>query len=296
MIIVKLWGGMCNQLFQYAFGYALAQKNHDNVYFDVDFFKNQPKHVARRQVINEEELNLSRMVSIDRPKMVLYFENKYISHMIRYNTGCNIRLPGLRFIMEKRHHYYECISYERDKINYYDGYWQSALYFKDYDEEIRKEFTPCENVRQAVEQWRNSIQSNDVVAIHIRRGDYLNEINLRNTNRSVFNSVDYYLKAISLMVNKLSDPVFCFFSDDLDWCKSKFGDKVKNCMFVEHHGNYVALKDLFSIAACEHGIMSPSTFSWWGNWLRANQERSIVIAPKCESYYEHFIMDNWIEL
>lgn len=45
MIIVKLWGGLCNQMFQYAFGYALSKEKGDKLFFDVDFFLNQPKYV-----------------------------------------------------------------------------------------------------------------------------------------------------------------------------------------------------------------------------------------------------------
>lgn len=296
MIIVKLWGGLCNQLFQYAFGYALAEKTNEELAFDIDFYQNQPGHVSKRQVISTEEFALSKIGFAERPRLVRAFENKYVSHLIRYNFGCNLKLPGLRFVMEKRHHYYDKIPYQKDTINYYDGYWQTALYFKEYQDAIRRELTPCENVRNAVKQWRDSLQSKETVAIHIRRGDYLSKTNLRNTNQNVFSSIDFYMKAMNIMMEKLNNPVFCFFSDDLDWCKKTFGDKIKNCLFVEHCGSYLAMKDLFSIAACDHGIMSPSTFSWWGNWLRNKNDNSIVIAPQSDTYYEHFLLDNWIEL
>ena len=52
MIIVKLWGGLCNQMFQYAFGYALSKEKGDKLFFDVDFFLNQPKYVTRRHIID----------------------------------------------------------------------------------------------------------------------------------------------------------------------------------------------------------------------------------------------------
>ena len=198
--------------------------------------------------------------------------------------------------MEHRHHYYDKVPYQSDTVNYYDGYWQTARYFEDFEDTIRKEFAPCDDVKDAVKQWRNSVKSQETVAVHVRRGDYLNKTNQKNTNQSVFNSTDYYFNAIDMMRERLNDPVFCFFSDDLDWSKETFGEKVKNCQFVEHSGGHLAMKDLFSIAACEHGIMSPSTFSWWGNWLRGSNDNSIVIAPKNDNYYEHFLMDNWIEI
>lgn len=108
--------------------------------------------------------------------------------------------------------------------------------------------------------------------------------------------MQYYKEAMELMIEKLESPTFCFFSDDINWCKENFASLYNRIIFVENSGSNAALLDLLSISACEHGIMSPSTFSWWGNWLRKNTEESIVICPKGDVGNEYFVCRNWIEI
>lgn len=298
MIIVKLWGGMCNQMFQYAFGYALAKKHNDRLVFDVDFYANQPGHVGKRGVMGKEQFpNISRLEFISRPAFVKPFENKYISHLIRYNTGIDVSLLGNHFKMEKLHRYEKNVSYIPDTLNFYDGYWQTERYFLECSDEIRKEFMPTVEVGNAVMAWRTGISAQNCIAVHIRRGDYLNKINQSSLKEgNVIGDIDYYMRAIAYMQEHIENPVFCFFSDDIPWCKETFAERLSNSIFVENSGKNAALLDLFSIAQCEHGIMSPSTFSWWGNWLRDQNKKSIVIYP-AGNYYEHFVNnDEWVEM
>lgn len=296
MIIVKLWGGMCNQMFQYAFGYALSHKHNDELFFDVDFYNNQPCHVGKRKILSHDDFSLTKMNFTPRPLIVKPFEGKYISHLIRYNTGCVLPLPKLRFTMEKLHKYYENVPYKEGVTNYYDGYWQTARYFRGFENEIKQEFTPKEAVIKKVNSWRSGINSFNCVAIHIRRGDYLNTVNQTTLHGgNVIGDEAYYLRAMEYVSGQLQHPTFCFFSDDIEWCKTTFGVK-QNYIYVENKGSDAALLDLFSISQCEHGIMSPSSFSWWGNWLRTDNSNSIVIGPKGEHSNEFFIDGTWIKI
>ena len=48
-IIVRIWGGLGNQMFQYAFAYALSMKYDREIYLDTSFYENQPKYVGKRK-------------------------------------------------------------------------------------------------------------------------------------------------------------------------------------------------------------------------------------------------------
>ena len=292
MVIVKLWGGMCNQMFQYAFGYALAKKNGDELFFEDEFFENQPSHTGKRKLISKDDFKLTKLNTVQRPFIASVLENKYISHIIRYYSGCSLRLPSLNIIIEKLHKYYDVIPYSPDKVNYYDGYWQSVKYFQEFADDIRREFTPSEKVIKAVREWKNSINSSCCVAVHIRRGDYLNKANQAGVENIVGGS-SYYNRAIQYMQEQLNDPVFCFVSDDIGWCRKEFGG-IKDSVFVVNQGSDAAIADLFTIAICEHGIMSPGTFSWWGNWLRKESNNSIVITPDLSTIIPYLALEEWV--
>lgn len=295
MIIVKLWGGMCNQMFQYAFGYALAKKHNDELCFDIEFYENQPGHVGKRKVISQKEFPLlSEIKTVNRSWSVEILENKYILHLLRYTRGCNLVVPPYKLVVEKLHKHYDDIPYNKQMINFYDGYWQSDAYFCDLEEELREQFTPSLSVQKKVREWRATIGNSCCVAVHIRRGDYLSKVNQGKITTT--NDNEYYLKAFNIAKQRLTNPTFCFFSDDIEWCKETFSKVLKNVVFVENQSSDAALIDLFSIAECEHGIMSPSTFSWWGNWLRNPNKEGLVIYPKGD-YSDKFITNpHWIEV
>lgn len=295
MITVKLWGGMCNQMFQYAFGYALAKKHGDKLCFDVDFYENQPGHVGKRGVMGKEQFPaLKDMEFVKRSILIKLIENKYFLHLVRYRNGLRLRLPWLHAVVEKLHKHYEPVPYIKGVNNYYDGYWQTDAYFKEYKDEIRAIFTPSQDILDKVKQWRNSIQNPCCVAVHIRRGDYLITKNKKSLgDNTVVGNIEYYKKAMDIVLSKHGNAMFCFFSDDIEWCKNNFANQ-RNVLFVENKCKNAPLIDLISISFCEHGIMSQSSFSWWGNWLRADNKESVVVGPKENPGNEKYFPKEWI--
>lgn len=160
------------------------------------------------------------------------------------------------------------------------GYFQSEKYFKDY----RKE------VIEALCFPKYEMQY-DTVAVHVRRGDYLRLANKHNVC-----SIEWLLTAMNQFDEGYK---FKFFSDDIEWCKANFqGDKYS---FSEGNNQF---QDIGQIAACEHGIMSASTFGWWGNWIAENNnKRRRVYVPKdwfnpnyTKLRTDDIVPDNWIKL
>jgi hypothetical protein len=89
--------------------------------------------------------------------------------------------------------------------------------------------------------------------------------------------------------------VFYIFSDDISWCKETLSQYIPDMRILKEPENEGAIVDLFSIASCKHGIMSPSTFSWWGNWLRRDQS-GVVVLPAGNYANEFFAEDHWIQI
>jgi hypothetical protein len=141
-----------------------------------------------------------------------------------------------------------------------EGYFQSYKYFSDYNQEIRNEFIfkdhtlkKCKNI---ISQYSNPI------AIHIRRGDYVNHPGFWSV------TPEYIIQALS--INFGPDTTYLVFSDDIEWCKNTFED---DFIFVEGNNQY---EDLCLMSLCNHNIISNSSYSWWAAWLNANPNKKVV--------------------
>jgi hypothetical protein len=116
------------------------------------------------------------------------------------------------------------------------------------------------------------IEESESVSIHVRRGDYVNNPKVNEYHGSL--QSDYYLKAIEVINNKVSDSKFYIFSDDIEWVRDNmFGDL--NAVFVKTTSDE---EDMYLMSKCKHNIIANSSFSWWGAYLNSNESK-LVVAP-----------------
>ncbi len=147
------------------------------------------------------------------------------------------------------------------------GHFQSEKYFYDNKEEIKEDFTFSSRIRKNALSLirKNDPKSEEVVAVHVRRGDYI-----KNSQKHTVLSRNYYFKAMKLFLSKVS---FMFFSDDIRWCKNNIrGPKIS---YSESKNDVV---DLCAMSMCNHNIIANSSYSWWGAYLNQNKNK-IVISP-----------------
>ena len=78
------------------------------------------------------------------------------------------------------------------------------------------------------------------------------------------------------MNNKIKDPFYIVFSDDIEWTKQNL-DFGKNVIFISEY-KYEDYEELILMSKCNYNIIANSTFSYWGAWLNPNPNK-IVIAP-----------------
>ena len=126
----------------------------------------------------------------------------------------------------------------------------------------------------------------------MRRGD----CTVAATNR-VDLPLEYYLNAISTIKERLGDPTFFVFSDDIPFVKEYLPQNLA-MVFVDHNDDFSAHEDLRLMSSCHHHIIANSTFSWWGAWLNPRTDK-MVIAPKHwynteDSYYPDLLPQTWL--
>lgn len=188
-----------------------------------------------------------------------------------------LNLCGIKLIKENTNYDFNDNLLKAHKgICFYFGGWHSEKYFNSITSEVKSAF---EMSFSADDNYNlnlvNMISSSNSVSIHIRRGDYMSK-----ENYETFGSVctkEYFEKAISLIHEKIENPVFFIFSNDFEWVKQHFNSN--NIVHVDGNKGCNSWKDLLLISKCKHNINSNSTFSWWGAWLNP-YETKIIITPE----------------
>ncbi|MDC3174673.1 alpha-1,2-fucosyltransferase [Candidatus Pelagibacter sp.] len=261
-IKVKLSGGLGNQMFQFATGFAVAKKNNVKLILDL-------KYINRRHLFNGFELdnvfNIYSKVS---------FLNKGFSFK-SFNFKDVFNKLNLNFYnFEEPHFHYTSKILDIPKHSFLDGYWQSELYFKDYFKEIKEIFTFSDPPDKQNNLIINDINQTNSVSIHIRRGDFL----LKKNNNHLTDLKDYYLKAINETSKIFKNPKYFIFTDDPLWVAENFDLNHSYINVNINHGNKSFL-DMYLMSLCKSNIIANSSFSWWSAWLN-NKTDKIIYAPK----------------
>ncbi len=257
MIIVKIKGGLGNQLFQYAYGRYLSLKLNKKLKFDLSFYQQQDFRKFELQCFNVNHSGLINFKDKIFIKGAHHFPKFFNNYLIK-ESGDNFDSPIL----------------DVDKNYYVDGYWQSDRFFKSIADVLKKDFQIKESLSDANKSLIKTIKNTNSVSVHFRRGDYVSIPANKDYNVC---TKEYYSKALEIIESKTKDPRYFVFSDDIEWVKNNIKFKHKHT-FIDNNVNksYV---DLYLMSLCEHNIMANSTFSWWASWLNQNPKK-IVIAPR----------------
>jgi len=270
LIIVKLMGGLGNQMFQYALGRSLAVKNSCELKIDISEYKTYKLHNYGLGVFNLNE-NFADKKECDNIK----FEKCSVIERAARKILGKMKRKTNNYIIEKNLRFDpEILKLAGNR--YLEGYWQSEKYFILNKEEIRNDFVLKHEMNEANTAVYKKIKSTDSVSFHIRRGDYVSD-----PGTNAYHGVDlkhYYEDAVKLIKKSVTNPHFFIFSDEPDWVRENFKGEFEFTV-VDCNTGKTGYEDMRLMSACSHNIIANSSFSWWGAWLNNNPEK-IVTAPK----------------
>lgn len=268
MIVVKIQGGLGNQLFQFALALSLKAINHEQkIAIDKTVYKTNNKKITDREnliyAFNIEDFSEATLKDFERKnaffKMIDYLFNKNNCSII--NESSKTLIPSVL----------NC-----EPNTYLNGYWQSYKYFEKITSEIKKQFSLKNTLTT------NSLKQKEIIlakplsiGVHIRRGDYISKY----ANIYAHLSLDYYYKGINHIKKKLNkENVSVFvFSDEIEWCKQNF-KSTDDVFFIDDKANKPDYEDLFLMSYCGHNIIANSSYSWWAAWINSNADK-IIVAP-----------------
>lgn len=279
-IIVRLKGGIGNQLFSYAYAKKICKENDLELIVDhytgfttadefrrsycMDVFCITGKKI-KLPFLNIKHEKIKRLYSI-------LIKTYYLTTCI-YIKDKNIELP--------------------DKINksyYIEGYWQSKIYVESIKKTILREYNVLNNkiindnyYYQLIKRSKNS------VGVHVRIGSNTDIVSLRRLK-------DYYNIALIKMsqYQKYSD--IYIFTDNIVCAKKIFGNSYT---IIRNSDNDIV--DFLLYKTCKHFIIAASTFSWWGAWL-GEYKNKIIICPSPSRYKNTFwnqknlLPSDWIKV
>jgi hypothetical protein len=287
MKIVKIIGGLGNQMFQYVFYLWLHEYSEDTVLIDISAFENYDLH-------NGMEINSTFMIDFTGSVASLAQINKLKDQKRFFKMRRKIgklfcKNPNV-FLSET--HYYEplycgffCDLFQKNDT-YFEGYWQNEKYIQGCQKNDIKKLFVWNNLSKQTQFCANNMRNEfNSVSIHIRNRDRLKKwkhllyyMRLRLVWREC--EFDYYIKAVEEMKSRVNSPKFYVFTNDIEWAKSKVLKTIEeDIMIVDWNKGIDSNQDMYLMTQCKHNIISMSSFSWWGAWLNTNPDK-IVISPK----------------
>lgn len=282
MVIVRIIGGLGNQLFQYAAGRRLAILHDTNLKLDITSFADYKWHAyslkpfrIEEQFTTWEEIESVKRTAQKGLAKVISSVNRRYSPWYRPNV-----------LVESGLKPYDQRIIRTAKDVYLNGYWQSDKYFAEIQELIRTEFSIRYEPDHKSQEIGKMIANAQSVSIHVRRGNYVSNPQVNSVHGTC--SVEYYQECVKRIGERVDHPHLFVFSDDLSWVRENLRFDYPTT-FVDHNDATRDYEDLRLMSMCKHQIIANSSFSWWAAWLNSNPSK-LVLAPR------RWVRDSGIDL
>lgn len=288
MIIVRLKGGLGNQLFQYAFGYVLAQNNHDELKLDIEWFDsegNVPWLAKRAYELDRFTIPYAEVI---RHKDIPFIPRLMSTRIVRRLfalIGIDIIKAG-NWLVVSTTSGFNYMNLPESKNILLNGYFDNhaAIYLKKHINDLQEEFQEKDCSESTKELLMRIRKEKSATSIHVRRTDQMHAT-------GHFANLDYYKNAIDYIKKCEPDTVFYVFSDDIEWCSEVF-DSYQNMVFATNPTDSDPMRDFLGMKNCKNNIIAYSTYSWWAAMLNDHKDKT-VITP-CFYDTVEFLPEDWI--
>lgn len=277
MILLRLIGGLGNQMSQVAYSAILAKKINKKLYIDNTSYHNykiRPCSIQKFKLDN----NIEFYKDYDNFKYKQLRLSQKSYHLIQYIFGKRKQMgkKWYKFFAKMGHYYsfdsdYYGFPNPKKKVVDVYGYFLAEEYFHENKDYIKKIFILDDKYisENAKEYYSSIVNCSCSVAISIRLQDDYLKSNVHNVCTK-----EYFLQAIQVIQEKFPDAYFFVFADDIE--RAKGLELNIPSTYIE---NMSDVEGMFLLTKCNHYIISNSSFSWWGAYLGEYSEK-VILAPK----------------
>ncbi len=273
MIVSNLIGGLGNQLFQYAFGFAQAARHGVELRVATDLFTGYRLHqgyeltrVFAVQPRQASASDLQTLLGAWRHPVLRRALSRWAPGLWRAGMAAFEPAPG-----------WWPDTGRLGAQAYVHGYWQSERYFAEQACALRRSLQFRHAPSPDNERWLDRIGKGTSVSVHIRGGDYLSNAQ----NRRIYAACGpaYYRAALDHLRAACDGARFFVFSDDVAWARHCLADRLDAVEIVDHNRGGESWNDLRLMSHCQHHVIANSSFSWWAAWLGERPGKTII-APR----------------
>lgn len=271
IVSIRLWGGLCNNLFQIGaiMGYAEKYNCQTRIYTNLI---DGNHHTTFNDTLNTIKIMFPDIFIDYSPDIKETDFNKIIE--INGNNACTyINLSEPR---------------QTDKLILLKGYFQSEEYFP-------KNHKFLSNFKNLIEEYNmpgNRISFDNIYFIHIRMGDYIGHyLHYLGYKKYLTSAIEY----INNKTNNKAKFLICSNESNKQNIINELGNIINlmnnNYIFendVNTYGN--PLITLINMAQCSGGIGVNSSFSWFGGYLcNMNSNNNAIITLPNKWFNEAYI-------
>lgn len=316
MIYVKQVGRCGNQLFNYAFARKI-QLEHKQKKISFNFY-DVFDTAKKGELGNYWEDSISRfriedsivkctegndvMKFGDKSQKCAYFIWKIIDKMTNHNIKKHKKISSILFkftsyfgIYYKLDGEYTVYNKSNKKNLFIYGSFEDSKWFDEIQYQLKNEILPVNPISEINKELFELIRNRNSVCISLRKWSLDVADDYEVKNRTVCDD-RYYQTAVKYIKNKLNDPVFVIFSDDVIWAKKYLFSIDSELTLYSENGHDDVAEKLRLMSSCKHFIMSNSTFCWWAQYLSVNKDK-IVLSPKSWKADEEstaLIQESWV--
>lgn len=267
MKIITFWGGLGNQIFEYAYYVWMKEKYPNEKIYG---------YYPAVGLADHNGLEVNKRFNVELPP------SSTTSNLIAsflFNANRVLRRLGLHEV---------CTCTQKNakyESTFHCDYWQDKKYLTD---SLKIDFN-LDKLSEKNAELVSQIEAGNVVAVHVRRGDYLT-----SGNASTYGGIcteEYYRKAIAEIQKKFPDAQFLFFSDDSQYVRDTY--QFDNMQIVDWNKGEDSIYDMYLMSRCKYMILANSTFSYWAACL--NKSAKIICCPTkwTNGNAPDIILENW---